>query len=365
MKRALGRAALVLGSIAIAVGGAELAYRARVASAEVPDGGDDDWRERYRHMNDTLYRRSDDPELIYEPVPGSSVEMEYGTAAFNAAGLREDRDFPIEAPADRTRVAMLGDSIVWSEFVAVHDSLPRRTEETLGRGFEVMNAGVTGYDTVQEARWYERAVRPFRPDVVVVVYCMNDIMIMSGPFEHYATGVDRARKDAQDAFLERAAPVRRETIDWVIEERERAATFRVLARALGVWERARFEDHYVDEYLLFARETERLERVRGALARLATAVRADGAIPLLAISPILESWDRYRWSDLHASVRRAGEDAGFRVLDPLEAWRGTEDAEVLRIGGDNLHYGRRGNRIFGRTLARAIEASLRPEERAQ
>lgn len=358
MKRALGRTALVLASLVLAIGGAELVYRARLASAEAPDGGDDDWRRRYRHMNDTLYRRSDDPELVYEPVPASSVEMEYGTAAFNAAGLREDREFPLQAPEGRTRVAMVGDSIVWSEFVAVHDSLPRRTEQALGERFEVMNAGVTGYDTTQEARWYERAVRPFGPDVVVVVYCMNDIMIMSGPFEHFATGADRARKDAQDAFLEREAPVRRETIDWVIEERERDATFRVLARALGVWERARFEDDYVDEYLLFAREEDRLARVRAALARLGGAIRADGAIPILAISPVLEAWDRYRWSALHAFVREAGESAGFRVLDPIEAWRESEDPEVLRIGGDNLHYGRRGNRIFGRTIARAIEEAL-------
>jgi len=355
----MGRVALMLTSIAIAVGGAELAYRARLASADAPDGGDDGWRERYQRMNDTLYRRSDDPELVYEPVPGSSVEMEYGTAAFNAAGLREDRELSSTPPQGRTRVAMVGDSIVWSEFVAVHDSLPRRTEDALGDGFEVMNAGVTGYDTTQEARWYERAVRPLHPDVVVVVYCMNDIMIMSGPFEHYATGDDRARKDAQDAFFEREAPVRRETIDWVIEERERAATFRVLARALGVWERARFEGEYVDEYLLLGDEPDRRARVRAALARLGAAIRADGAIPILAISPILESWDRYRWSELHAFVREAGEDGGFRVLDPIETWRDTEDPEVLRIGGDNLHYGRRGNRIFGRTIAGAIQEALR------
>lgn len=98
MKRTLGRVALVLASMALAIGGAELAYRARLASAEAPDGGDDDWRRRYRHMNDTIYRRSDDPGLVYEPVPASSVEMEYGSAAFNAAGLREDREFLPEAP---------------------------------------------------------------------------------------------------------------------------------------------------------------------------------------------------------------------------------------------------------------------------
>lgn len=353
----MGRAALVLASIALAIGGAELAYRARLAAEDAPDGGDDGWRERYRRMNETIYRRSDDPELVYEPTPGSAIEMEYGRAAFNSVGLREDREFP-EARGERRRVAMIGDSIVWGEFVALHDTLPRRTEEALGARFEVQNAGVTGYDTTQEARWYERTVRRFHPEVVVVVYCMNDMMIMSGPFERYATGADRARKDAQDALFEREAPVRRETIDWVLEQDERAATFRVLARAIGIWERARFADHYVDEYLLVGRDAERRERVRASLARLGSAIREDGALPMLAISPVLESWERYRWTELHAFVRGAAEDAGFRVLDPIENWRASEHPEVLRIGGDNLHYGRRGNAIFGRTIARAIEEAL-------
>lgn len=354
-----GRVALVLGSLVLSIAAAEGLYRARLAAEAAPDGGDDDWYVRYRRMNETLYRRSDDPELVYEPVPSSSVEMEYGTAAFNAAGMRDDREFTL-APGERTRVAIIGDSIVWSEFLALSDSLPHRAEEALGDGFEVMNAGVTGYDTAQEASWYERAVRPYRPRVVVVVWCMNDLMIMSGPFERYATGEDRARKDAQDLFFEREAPVRRETIDDVIGRRERESSIRILARAWGVWERWRFEDEYVDEYLILGEDEARRERTQRALARLGSAIREDGATPILFVSPILESWDRYRWDHLHTFVREAGEAAGFVVHDPLALWCAEHDAETMRIGSDNLHYGRRGNRIFGEAIAGAVRAELAP-----
>lgn len=356
-RRALARIALALGSIVVAIAGAEGIYRASLAAEHTP-GGDEGWAARYRRMNETLYRASDDPELVYEPVPGSALEMEYGIAAFNSAGMRDDREHS-EARDDRARIAILGDSIVWSELVSLEDSLPRQVERALGAGHEVLAFGVTGYDTAQEARWYERAVRRFAPDAVVLVYCMNDLMIMSGPFERFATGAARARKDAQDALFAREAPVRRETIDQRIADREREAPIRVLARAWGVWERARFEDEYIDEYLVAARDEERWARVEDALERLGAAIRADGAIAILAISPVLESWDRYRWSALHARVRASAERAGFRVLDPLEPWRASgEEPERLRIGGDNLHYRERGLALLGRAIAAEVEEAI-------
>ena len=306
-------------------------------------------------MNETLYRRSDDPELIYEPVPGASVEMEYGTASFNSAGMRDDREHPLRS--ERPRLALIGDSLVWSEFVALEDSLARRTEEALGGEWEVLAFGVTGYDTTQEAAWYERAARPFSPDAVAVVWCMNDLMIMSGPFERYANAEERARKDAQEALMERVAPVRRETIDAVLERREREATFKILARALGLYARWRFDASYVDEYLVSYRRRDARERARRALARLGRAIRADGARPILVISPVLESWDAYHWRPIHRFVRGAGERAGFTVVDPLDAWRAEHAPEDLRIGGDNLHYDAGGLRVLARAIADAVRAT--------
>lgn len=356
-RRALGRLALVVCTLAVSLAVAEGAYRIYVASSAKSDGDDDGWRQRYRHMNETLYRRSADAELVYEPVASSAVQMEYGTAAFDAARIRDDREHAV-VHGPLLRVAMVGDSLVWSELVAVGDSLPRRTEEALGGRAEVLNFGVTGYDTAQEARWYETAVRAFHSDVVVVVWCMNDSMIMSGPFERFANARDRARKDAQDALFARVAPVRRETLGDVLSERERRAPSRLLGHALGLVERSRFEARYVDEYLVIHRQAARRAATRAALARLGAAVRADGAEPVLVISPVLEAWDHYHWSSIHAFARRTGEAAGFTVVDPLDAWRGHDDPHDLRVPGDNLHYGEHGNRVFGRTIAAAAREAL-------
>jgi lysophospholipase L1-like esterase len=355
----LGRLALVGVSSLLALGVAEIGYRARTARDETPDGDDGGWRDRYRHMNETIYRASSIEGLVYEPTPSSSVEMEYGAAGFDAAGMRDDEEHALAPDPARTRVAIVGDSIVWSEFLPVWDSLPERVEEALGRQrYEVLPFGVSGYDTTQEAIWYEHAARPFHPAIVVAVWCMNDLVIMSGPFERFATGRDREEKDAQDAWLEEVAPVRRETIDWVGQQREEAATFRVLAHAQNLFERWRFEQHYVDEYLLAFAEPSRRERASRAIARLGAAVASDHARGLFVISPVLEQWDHYRWQALHDFVRDEAERAGFTVLDLREALAG-QDPETLRIGGDNLHYGRTGTRTIAAEIAEAID-SLSP-----
>ncbi len=342
----------MLGSLALSLAAAEGAYRWR--SASVPDGGDDDWYTRYRHMNETIYSRSSDPALIYQPTPSSAVEMEYGVAGFNAASLREAGETSLAPSATTTRVVVLGDSLVWSEYLAVHDAIPTRAGEALGEGYEVLNAGVTGYDTAQEARWYEVAIRPLRPSVLVLVFCMNDLMIMSGPYGRFANDAEEALKDAQDAMFAERAPVRRETIDDVIDRRERESSFRLLARAWGTWERAQFESSYVDEYLILAGDEARWQRFGAALRRLGDALREDGVTPLLIISPVLERWDDYRWGALHTRVRVEAEAAGFAVTDPLDAWRAEHDAERLRMGTDNLHYGRTGARVMGETIADAV-----------
>lgn len=353
-RRNLARAALVIFSSVVALLGAEGVLR--VVSASGDTSGDDEWVRRYRHMNETIYMRSPIEGLVYEPRPSSSVEMEYGVAGFDADGRRSDGTAPA-ATGERTHIAMVGDSLVWSEYVTVAESLPVQTEAALGDAFGVSNFGVSGYDTTEEAIYYERRVRPHEPDVTVVVFCLNDLFIASGPYGRFATEEEAAQKDAQDRFFDRVARVRRETLDSVARAEESDATFTIFARLRAIVRRATFDDNYVDEYTIASADEASLTRMRAGLGRLGRAIRDDGATPVLVISPMLEAWDRYPWAPLHEVVREAGEAAGFSVHDPLDAWRGSERPEDLRSPGDNLHYSARGNRVLARFVADAVRAA--------
>ncbi len=356
-RRILARVGLAAGALVLALGLGEAALRAQIALEDAP-GGDDDWYTRYRRMNQTLYRRADDPALIYRPSEGVSVPMEYGPAQFNAAGMRDTEEHDLDARG-RRRVAVVGDSLVWGEFLPVEDTIPLRLRARLGDGWEVLPFGVSGYDTAQEARWYEVAVRPYHPDVVVVVFCMNDMMIMSGPFERFATEEERAQKDRQEAMVARVAPVRRETLDDVLARREDEAPSRLLARAFGLYERWRFDDRYVDEYLVAFDDAPSRARSDAAIAQLGAAIAADGARGVFVISPVLERWDDYRWGAIRDHVRARAAEAGLEVVDPLEAWRGSRSPGDLRISGDNLHYASGGSEAMAEVIAGALEGEGR------
>lgn len=353
-RAALAKLCLASFSTLVSLVLAEGAYRVHLARSA--KGADDTaWRDRIRSMNRTIYRRASDPALVYEPSPGAHVEMPYGDAGFNLASMRDDHE---HSPDDRTRVAIVGDSIVWSEEVSLHDSLPRAVERALGaQRYEVLNFGVSGYDTAQEALWYERAVRPTRPSVVVVVYCMNDAMLMSGPYNRFATPEEAAHKDAQDALWEQLAPRRAETLEGLAQRRAAGASLRMLAD-LRTWAEVRRYERsaeYTDEYLLSHAQPDRAERVRASLTRMGAAIRADGARAVLVVSPVLRGWENYHWRAIHARVSHDGRDAGFEVRDPLDAWLSHERAEQLRLPGDSLHYGARGNERFGAFIAQAVQ----------
>jgi lysophospholipase L1-like esterase len=316
----------------------------------VADLRDTSWKAELDAMHAALHQA--DPALVYAPRPGASVEMPYGTAAFDARGLRPI-DSPVRPdPAART-VAVLGDSLVWGELLGPHETLPAALQGALGADHRVLNAGVTGFDTAQEAAWYRRAVRPLQPDVVVLVVCLNDLLIRSGPFHPHATRPQREAHAAQEAWLDAQAPIRNETVSTQWLRERRGGGSQVLAAARHVWRWHRLYSlpgGYTDDYLLSLGRPERVAAMRAALDTLGADLRADGAAGALVISPGLYGWHRYPWGPLHAAVGEAGRAAGFTVLDPITDW-GDLDPEPFRFAGDNLHYTADGADHFARWLA--------------
>jgi hypothetical protein len=304
-----------------------------------------EWRQRITEMNRTLYRPSDDPRLVYEPVPGAGE--------FNSVGARDAREF--ESHPSGRRIAVLGDSIAWGEHLSFRETFPHQLEGLLAPA-EVINFGVTGYDTADELARYERVVRPLHPTDVVVVYCLNDILIMSGPWNVHGDEAARARKKAQDELLEEIAPVRAETVEWVLGRREESARVKLFARAHTLIMSARYDRRadYTDEFLVMYDRPEAWARVASAMTTLGEAIAADDARAHLVISPVLRLWRDYRWQAIHARVADTARAAGFAVIDPIDDWRTRLDPSDLRFPGDSIHYSGAGSRVLARTVAGAL-----------
>lgn len=167
---------------------------------------DEAWQARTHLLHETLYEA--DETLGYVPRPSVQVEMDYGLAAHNSQGMREGSE--IVQVAKGPRLAVLGDSLVWGELLAEQDSLPSQLEQRMD-GVEVLNFGVSGYDTAQEAAWYRRQVRAYQPDQVLLVFCLNDLLTMSGPLQIHASAERLEAYEAERSWLDAQAPFRNET----------------------------------------------------------------------------------------------------------------------------------------------------------
>jgi lysophospholipase L1-like esterase len=114
-----------------------------------------------------------DPDLIWRLKPTAS-----GPYQTNELGLR---DAPFRADAD-VKVLLLGDSVSWGD--GIRDPrmcypflLERNLEQAdPARRYEVINSGVPGYSTFQELGYLERHGLNLHPDLIVLQFCLNDVV---------------------------------------------------------------------------------------------------------------------------------------------------------------------------------------------
>lgn len=128
--------------------------------------------------------------------------------------FRSDHAIARMAPAGTQRIAVLGDSCTFGWGANDNETYPAVLERRLRRrapaqpSVDVINAGVIGTGTGEQALWYDVWVRQFNPDIVVLSVFWNDVSddLRGGFFEADAHGTVAPRSYE---VLERAlGPVR-------------------------------------------------------------------------------------------------------------------------------------------------------------
>jgi lysophospholipase L1-like esterase len=135
-------------------------------------------------LNCKTYTLSQNPILKYEYSPGyltsqKPFDRTHTNFAINSDGFR-DYEYGEEKSPRITRVIVLGDSITAGNGVSdVSKVYPKIMETLLNSGaseekYEVLNMGVGGYHTLQEAETLRVKGRKYNPDIVIVGFCLND-----------------------------------------------------------------------------------------------------------------------------------------------------------------------------------------------
>jgi hypothetical protein len=132
-------------------------------------------------LSDHIHVPTDTPGLVFELVPGTTARG-FGreTVTTNAQGFRSP-----EFVAGKPVIAVIGDSMTFGFGVQDDETNPAVLQEAFP-DYQVINAGVSGYNLDQEVAAYERKVAPFNPSLVILEFVVND----ADPTAHYnAQGV--------------------------------------------------------------------------------------------------------------------------------------------------------------------------------
>ncbi len=132
---------------------------------------------RMSPLQGEIYRASANKILRYELKPNLNTIYESYEVVTNSEGFRGP-EYDLQKPADTYRVVLIGDSVCFGKY-ASEITLAVRLEKKLrsicqGRKYEVLNMGVEGYNSIQELERLRITGLKYRPDLVIVYYCMND-----------------------------------------------------------------------------------------------------------------------------------------------------------------------------------------------
>lgn len=124
-----------------------------------------------------LYRATDDDELPYVLRPSLDTVARGERVILDEHGTRISSE-AAPAPAGARRILLLGDSVVFGYRMPFDETLGARLEEKLehrtGSPHQVVNAGVEGYNTQNQLAWLQRFGLALDPDMIVVVFNLND-----------------------------------------------------------------------------------------------------------------------------------------------------------------------------------------------
>jgi lysophospholipase L1-like esterase len=164
-RRRGARAALVLVSLALALGVTEVALR--IYYRRPFRGSKDSW-----HEFDARLGWRNKPSAAQSPAP--PVVARPFEVRLNGWGLRDERELLDDPPKGRLRVAVLGDSFTFGYCVDAKDAFGRRLELRLAPTLEVENWGVCGYGVDQMRLLLDDALAK-RPGLILFCVIADDL----------------------------------------------------------------------------------------------------------------------------------------------------------------------------------------------
>ena len=304
-----------------------------------------------------IHRVTANKQMGYELVPGSVSFEDNAWYRINQDGIR-DRDYPLAKPEGTFRIAAIGDSCTFGLGLELEDTWPKQLERELRKNdprLEVINFGVMGYNTPNEAERIQDKVLKYSPDLIIIGYSLNDIGVLSRQRTVLAT------YKGYDSFLTTGNGF----VDRLLTH---SKTYMLIKNRLflGKTNPNRHQQYSKDgrnliklgynRYFFEAyQEPENWRILNAAFAKVRALTQPKTPV-LFVIHPELKDMEHYLFTDIHEIVKKLCHDYGFQVLDPLADMLAYK-ARDLRISTANVHPNAFGNKVFVGAIARYLRAN--------
>ena len=291
------------------------------------------------------FRASADPELIYEHRRDPEVRR---VLRMESHGLLQPEEVSLDKRMGSLRIALVGDS-VGAAMHLIHTQrmayfMEHQLAVDLRRDVEVLNFCVTGYDTLQEARVIESVVPQFQPDLVVLVYCLNDPAVSQTPREWYRP------PDAPASYVFAAA----QRVFGLGDSRPYAtAAGPADPVARPLWDR------------MYDAEGQGSRAVERGLDRIAQWSTATKTPVLIAIAPLILPTDPggVSTATYRAKVAAAALDRGLPSIDLQPAFDGVPMPALVYNQDDIYHADVAGQEAMSRALTPFVASFAPPPSR--
>jgi lysophospholipase L1-like esterase len=282
-----------------------------------------------------MKRAVPDPNLSFVHEPNTKAFLMGQDVKINSQGLR-DNEYSMTKPHGVYRILVLGDSTTFGWGVSLDETASKILERQLNalhvpgyERFEVINAGVGNYDTVQEVTYYKTRGRNFNPDMVVLMYFIND---------------------------PEPVPVQKKI--WLIDRSYLVAfltnRFDGVLRRLGT--RPDWKTYYAS---LYNDNLPGFQACKAALIDLAASTRNDQTKLIVALLPELHQInDSYPFTEAHQKIKDVLAPEGVPVLELIDGLRNHGPEIELWVTPLDDHPSGKANTLIATQLRDAIVAEL-------
>lgn len=258
----------------------------------------------------------------------------------NSEGFR-DKEHSLEKSPDLKRIITLGDSITAGWGVRFEENYPRRLECILNKRHkvEVINISKPGWNTVREVYELENFGLKYKPDIVILGYCLND--------------TERAETDRRTRRFRRITLYRKPTGIWSFLVK-RFMFFRLIYKTKeDLRVRRAFIDYinyiYSDKYAGW-------KHTETAFYRLKELSIKNRFKVLVVIFPFLNySFKSYPFKTAHKRVRQLCYKYSFAFLDLLPLYKKYSNYELMAEPGRDPHPNALAHKIAAEAIADFIE----------